>query len=40
MQERGYLMWKFADLIEKEAHNLAIIETLVNPCAFIITPNK
>lgn len=23
-------MWKFADLIEKEAHDLAIVETLVS----------
>jgi len=30
MQDRGYLLWKFADLIEREAHDLAIVETLVS----------
>lgn len=30
-QDRSYLLWKFADLIEREAHDLAIVETLVRP---------
>jgi aldehyde dehydrogenase (NAD+) len=29
-RDRGYLLWKFADLIEREAHDLAIVETLDN----------
>lgn len=29
-KERGYILWKFADLIEREAHDLAIVETLDN----------
>lgn len=29
-RERGLLLWKFADLIEREAHDLALVETLDN----------
>ena len=34
LQDRGYVLWKFADLIEREAHDLAIVETLVSPPLF------
>lgn len=30
VQDRGYLLWKFADLIEKNADDLARIEALVS----------